>query len=145
MESWATIMASSPTEALTRVIVCGPRDIRGFYRPRVGTERHGVDIAGSVQWWEVEETRLVPIIARLALFAGIRKNDVFKTYAERQAVDELVKATGMFYEQARREVRSWLATLDSPQHDSIGLYADDVAMLTRTESSECNDLDAPKS
>jgi hypothetical protein len=74
----------------------------------VGTERYGLTSAGAVQYWDVEDTRFVPIIARLALYAKMGKDDIFRADAERNAVEEVVNATGRFYDDARREVLIWI-------------------------------------
>jgi hypothetical protein len=125
MGTWITVLAPSPTECIAKATGCRPRDLRGFSRPRVGTERYGLTSDGVVQYWDVEDTRFVPIIARLALYANMGKYDIFRADAERKAVEEIVNATGMFYDDARRQVRIWLTTLDSPHRDTIGLHADE--------------------
>jgi hypothetical protein len=125
MGPWKIIAAANPTEAIAEATGCGTHEVRGFSRPRVGTERYGLTSDGSLQYWDVEEPRFVPIIARLALFAKMRKDDIFRADAERRAVEEVVEATGMFYDDARRQVRIWLISLDSPHRDTIGLHADD--------------------
>lgn len=122
MGSWVTLRATDPTEAITKVTGCMARDIQGFYRPRVGTERHAIRKGDSIQSWDVEETRFAPIVARLGLFAQIPHDDVFKAETVRQAVEDVVKVTGIPYKDAERLVRTWLITLDSPHYDSIGLH-----------------------
>lgn len=125
MGSRTIISAANPIEAIAKATGCDPHAVIGLSRPRVGTERYGFTSDGSIQYWDVEDMRFAPIIARLALFAKIRKDDIFRAAAERNAVEEVVKATGMFYDDARREVRIWFITLDSPHRDTIGLHADD--------------------
>ena len=122
-KAWITVVALNPNDSILKVTGCRPCDIRGFSRPRAGTERYGLTSVGAMQYWDVEDTRFVPIIARLALYAQMGKHDPFKNDAERNAVEEVVKVTGMFYDDARRQVRIWLITMDSPHRDTIGLHA----------------------
>jgi hypothetical protein len=90
----------------------------------VGTERYSLHRGHSWQTWDIEDMRLAPIIALLSLYAGRPRGDIFRVDAERRAVEAVVKATGTFDAAARTQVRSWLATLDSPHYDTIGLHTD---------------------
>ncbi|MBS0355489.1 MAG: hypothetical protein JSR83_16510 [Proteobacteria bacterium] len=121
--TWTTIVALSRTEAIAKASGGRPKDVRASSCPRVGTERYVITNAGSFQYWDIEDTRFAPIIARLALFGKMQKDDIFRAAAEVHAVEELVNVTGMFYDDAKRQVRIWLATLDSPHYDTIGLHA----------------------
>lgn len=125
MGPWTTIVAPDPTEAVTIATGCSPQNIRGFSRPRVGTERYGITNGGSFQDWDIEETRFAPIIARLALSVGMYREDIITVEAKQAAVEEVVNATGMFYDDANRLVRIWLTTLESHDYDTVRLHADE--------------------
>ena len=123
MGSWINVVAPNPSEAIARVAACRPRDVDSLSsRPRVGTERYSLWQGGSWQHWDIEDVRIAPIIAMLALYGGMPKSSVFKEDAERRAVDALVVATGMLFDDAKRQVRIWMTTLDSPHYDTIGLH-----------------------
>lgn len=125
MESWTTIVARSADEAIVQVAGCSPRDVKDCSsRPRVGTERYSLFRGGVWEGWDIEDMRFVPIIARLALFAGFPRDDLFKAATVRDAVEALVNETGMLYDEAGLQVRIWLSTLDSPHYDAIGLHTD---------------------
>ena len=125
MGSWTTVVAPNPAEAIAQAAGCGPRDVGILSsRPRVGTERYSLPRGGSWQQWDIEDMRIAPIISMLALYAGMSGSDVFREDAERRAVEALVDATGMLFDDARLQVRIWLTTLDSPHYDTIGLHSD---------------------
>ena len=125
MGPWTTIVAPSSTEAVAKATGCGPKDVRGFSRPRVGTERYGITNRESFQYWDIEETRFTPIIARLALSVGMYKEDIITVEAKQDAVEEVVNATDMSYDDANRLVRIWLTTLESRGYDTVRLHADE--------------------
>jgi hypothetical protein len=125
MGPWIIIEAPSPTEAITKATGCGPQDVRGFSRPRVGTERYGIICGGTFQDWDIEETCFAPIIARLALAVGMYREDIITVQAKQDAVEEVVNATGMRFDDANRLVRIWLATMESRGYDTVRLHADE--------------------
>lgn len=117
---WTIIEASSSEEAIAQATGGKPRDFRGFYRPRVGTERYAVPSGNELQSWDVEDARLVPILEELALHVGSsNRGDILDIEAQVLAVDEVVKATGMRPSEADLLVRTWLATLTSRHYDTI--------------------------
>jgi hypothetical protein len=125
MGSWTIIAARSADDAIVQIAGCARPDVEGCSsRPRVGTERYSLFRGDVWEHWDIEDMRFVPIIARLALYAGFPQDDIFKTATVRDAVEAVVEATGMLYAQAELQVRIWLSTLDSPHYNAIGLHTD---------------------
>lgn len=126
MGVWVPVAARRPDEAVAQGAGYTSRDVTGpCDRPRVGTERYAVHRNGALEYWEVEDTRLTPIIEKLALHVGIsRGDDLPDGDAHRVAIDEVVNATGMLQPDARLLVRTWLASLTSRHYDTIRLHLD---------------------
>jgi hypothetical protein len=130
MGPWISVSAKNSIDALAQVANCPARLISPTYVPRLGAERFAQQ-RDPWQAWEVEETRLTPIINRLAVYAGRKADDPFRHAEMGRAANELIAVTGMLHDDAEVLVGAWMRTLNLPSYDAIGLHGEDPPVNDR--------------